>query len=77
MEKLEVPLATLTKSNYQRWKFDTINVPRSKDLNEIVFRKLVKPIPGTTNVKETKEWKMKDAKAMSIVMLFSEHDTMM
>ena len=51
MEKTEVPLATLTPSNFERWKFDITNVLRSKDLDAIVSSRAKKPMKSDTNTK--------------------------
>lgn len=61
-EDLRVPV--LTKTSYQRWKFEVIACPKSVDVYEVVDGTDIYP---TGKADEIKEWQKKDAKAIRIL----------
>lgn len=63
-EDIRVPV--LTKSNYQRWKYEVTSYLESVGVFDIVSG--AEPCPNsTTHAKEAKEWRKGDARAKRIL----------
>lgn len=68
VDRTSIALATLTKSNYQRWKFDVKLVLESLELVNIVLGIEKKP----NSAEDDKKWRKLDAGARRV--LSSEFD---
>lgn len=63
VDRVNMPLPTLTKSNYQRWKFDVKLVLESLGLLDIVLG--IDKMPAREE--EAKGWRRLDAKARRVL----------